>query len=454
MGRLFWKFFAFVFLAQLLTILGVGSAIEFKHRLQDEGPDRPERMHPMDRLGRAEDLLRYGGLNSLRPWLHAQEQATPLVLDGAGHDLLNRTVAAHTLTQARQEAESGKRHTWARQVMSADGQTWLLVAQGDRPQGGNLAGPGGPGGPGGHGHRFMPWEPFVGGMLASLISAFILARYIARPIRSLRQAFASAATGNLKVRVDNGKRSDELADLGRDFERMAAQLSALMSGQRRLLHDVSHELRSPLARLQAAIGLARQQPERMEASMQRIERESVRMDKLVGELLTLSRLEAGVTGDMSEAVDMGELVGGIMDDAGFEAEATGRRLAYHDSGSALVHGRPELLHRAVENVVRNALRYTAAGSEVRVSADFAAGRYRLTVSDQGPGVTDSDLEAIFEPFYRSATNPNPDGHGLGLAIARRVMQTHGGSIQARNRSEGGLEMVIDLPAQTAASASA
>lgn len=450
MGRLFWKFFAFVFLAQVITILGVGTAIEFKHRLQDEGLDRPERLqrtHPMDRLGRAEDLLRYGGSAALQAWLQAQGRFAPLALNAEGHDALGRSLAPEDLAQAQQQAASGSRRAWARQVSAPDGRTWLLIAPTERTP---LSGPpDGPGRPGGHGHRFMPWEPFVGGILASLISAFILARYIAKPIRNLRLAFASAATGDLKVRVDDGKRSDELADLGRDFDRMAAQLGALMVGQRRLLHDVSHELRSPLARLQAAIGLARQQPDRAEASMQRIERESVRMDKLVGELLTLSRLEAGVTGDMSEAVDMGELVGGIMDDAGFEAESTGRRLVYHDCGSALVRGRPELLHRSVENVVRNALRYTADGSEVTASAGFDAGRYRLTVRDQGPGVAEGDLNAIFEPFFRCPTNPNPNGHGLGLAIAKRVIQTHGGTIQAQNRAEGGLEVIIDLPAEVA-----
>ncbi len=174
--------------------------------------------------------------------------------------------------------------------------------------------------------RQRTWLPITSAFIASLIFAALLAWYMATPLRHLRVAFHSLAEGNLHTRVgaSMGKRRDELADLGHDFDKMAERLGILVESQRRLLHDVSHELRSPLARLQAAIGLARQQPERIETSLERIEREGVRMDKLVGELLTLSRIEAGVLGKL-DAIAMDELLDEIRNNASFEAESKNRR---------------------------------------------------------------------------------------------------------------------------------
>lgn len=295
----------------------------------------------------------------------------------------------------------------------------------------------------------LPIAPLAGGVLGSLVSAALLAWFVARPIRNLRQAFAAASTGDLGVRIGEaaGHRNDELADLGRDFDRMAGQLQLLVDGQRRLLHDVSHELRSPLARLQAAIGLARQTPETMAASLERVEREAVRMDRLIGELLTLSRLEAGFTGRMDEDVDVGELLAGIVDDARFEAEAKGRGVVLEGVGEAHLRGNAELLHRAIENVVRNAIRYTFEGR--RVGVTMATGGepavLRIAVCDEGPGVAEPDLGAIFVPFFRGQGGSGSDGHGLGLAIARRVVEAHGGHIGADNRPGGGLCVDIELP---------
>lgn len=430
MGRLFWKFFLFVWLAQLVTIIGVGIAIDAKHRGQDEFRNRPP---PGDLMDQAANLLRYGGKEAALGLLRTPRAAGLLILDASGTELLGRPPAPDG-------------HGRSMTVSAPDGQNYVLRALAGHPGGHPGPGFGPPAGPEHHSH--LPWEPLLGGVVASVISAALLAWYIAKPIRHLRTAFANAATGNLTLRIADamGRRRDELADLGRDFDRMADQLGALMGGQRRLLHDVSHELRSPLARLQAAIGLARQQPDKVLASMERIERESVRMDRLVGELLTLSRLDAGVAGALDESVDMGELVGGIVDDAGFEAEAMGRRLDYQDGGSAQVQGKAELLHRALENVIRNAIRYSPDGASVTVATAWDTAGYGIRVSDQGPGVVEAELESIFEPFYRSANNAHPDGHGLGLAIAKRVVEAHGGSICARNRAQGGLEVAISLPA--------
>ncbi|BCB26666.1 hypothetical protein SKTS_15520 [Sulfurimicrobium lacus] len=372
MGRLFWKFFFFIWLAQLTTIAAVSTTFWLEHRAQEE------RLAQLGRNPPPSPELRPDG----RPF----------------------------------------------------------------PPGRFLR----PGGPPRPGFPFVPVVPLVATLLASLIFAALLAWYFSKPIRNLRSAFEAVVNGDLAVRLGPvmGKRSDELADLGRNFDRMASHLSTLIDGQRRLLHDVSHELRSPLARLQAAIGLARQQPEKLESSLGRIERESERMDKLVGELLTLSRLEAGVMGAMDETISMDELVSDVVADARFEAEYIGRTVQYSGRGEALVKGNAELLHRALENVVRNALRHTPEGGMValEVHLDASGNDVRFAVLDQGPGVPEKELNAIFEPFMRGESSQYNDGHGLGLAIARRVVEAHGGRIRAANRAGGGLCVEIVLPA--------
>ena len=221
-----------------------------------------------------------------------------------------------------------------------------------------------------------------------------------------------------------------------------------MDGQRRLLHDVSHELRSPLARLQAAVGLAHQQPDKIASSLDRIERESMRMDKLVGGLLTLSRLEASPAVVRREQIDLAELLDEIVADARFEAGAGqpgDPRVRVDASGPVVVQGDPDLLWSALENVVRNAVRHGGSAAQVRalVRSD---GRYaHIEVLDHGPGIAPADLASVFVPFFRSNPGANVDGHGLGLAIAQRVVLAHGGQIRAANRDGGGLQVTISLP---------
>jgi two-component system OmpR family sensor kinase len=299
-----------------------------------------------------------------------------------------------------------------------------------------------------------PVDVIVGGVLASLSVAVLLAWYVSKPIRSLRQAFNTAAQGDLDVRVADslGRRRDELADLGRDFDRTAARLKLLMDGQRRLLHDVSHELRSPLARLQVAVGLARQHPDNVAAALDRVEHESVRMNKLIDELLTLSRLESGMACGHEESVGVAELLIEVMADAGFELQNRSKAVAFdidvESLRSAKVTGNAEMLHRALENVVRNSIRHTPSGGQVYVVGEYDLGRHevRLMIADEGPGVAAAELEAIFKPFFRGEGARGTSGHGLGLAITHRVIESHGGRIRALNRTSGGLAVEICLPA--------
>ncbi len=292
----------------------------------------------------------------------------------------------------------------------------------------------------------VPWLHIISGLLASLAAAAGIAWYVARPARRLKRAFAAASEGDLSLRIGPamGRRRDELADLGRDFDRMSERLHSLLDAQTRLLHDVSHELRSPLARLHAAIGLARQEPERFEETMNRLEREGERMNLLVGELLTLSRLEAGVHGKVEE-FELDELIAELIEDARLEAAARHQIVDLEECRGLRVRANPELLHRALENVVRNALKHTPDGGTIRFVCRRIGERHcRISVFDPGPGVPEDELPYIFEPFRR-ARNAIGNGHGLGLAIARRVMSSIDGTISAANLADGGFRVDLELP---------
>ena len=294
-----------------------------------------------------------------------------------------------------------------------------------------------------------PLLPIFAGSVMSLIFAALLAWYFARPIRNLRTAFDAVANGKLDTRIgfSMGGRHDELADLGQDFDRMASRLQGLMEVQRRLLHDVSHELRSPLARLQAATDLMQQQPERAAEFISRLERDTGRIDALVGELLMLARVDSGMAGRVDEVVDMHELIQHIANDARFEAKSKQCTVDINLPEYVLVKGSQELLFRAFENVIRNAVLHSPSGKRVDVSVKLVASRqWFITVTDEGVGVPPSELEAIFQPFFRSKTGKNNSGYGLGLAITQRVIQAHGGTVTAANRAEGGLAVTITLPA--------
>ena len=295
-------------------------------------------------------------------------------------------------------------------------------------------------------HLPPPLVPILSGSLVSVVFAALLAWYFARPIRTLRAAFEFAANGKLETRVgaSMGRRNDELSDLGKSFDHMAGRLQSLIGTQRRLLHDVSHELRSPLARLQAAADLMQQQPERAVEFVERIQRDTARMDTLVGELLALARLDAGMTGNLDEEVDVYEIIADIANDASFESDGKRREVRVDLNESIVLRGNHELLHRAIENVVRNAVRHSPDGGVVVISAEAIDGRVHVTVADTGPGVPEDDLDAIFEAFFRSGAAGSSTGYGLGLAITRRVAEAHGGKAAASNRLAGGLLVALEF----------
>jgi two-component system OmpR family sensor kinase len=283
------------------------------------------------------------------------------------------------------------------------------------------------------------------------IVSVLLARYLSRPIRTLRTATQRLAGGDLSVRVapQLAGADSETASLGVDMDAMAERIEALLEGQRRLLRDVSHELRSPLARLNIALELLRRKsPAEVSQLLDRIERESTRLDGMIGELLTLSRLEAGTEIEKTE-VDLSELVRGISDDVGFEADKKQARVELLRIDDISIDANRELLHRTIENVMRNAVRFTEPGTAIEVELAQKDGMVELSVRDHGPGVPDGSLEAIFQPFYRVEDHRarKEGGAGIGLAIADRAARIHGGSISAKNEKSGGLRVELTLPAQ-------
>jgi len=292
-------------------------------------------------------------------------------------------------------------------------------------------------------------------ILSSGLVCYLLARYLTSPVVQLRAATQKLAAGDLTARagVPPPGRHDELAELVRDFDAMADRLEESVKAQARLLNDISHELRSPLARLNVALGLSRQRsgPE-AQSSLERIEREANRLNELIGRLLTIARLEGGDQAMKKIPIRLQELILEIAQDAEFEAQSRKCRVDVTKVDGCTVMGDASLLSSAIENVVRNAIQYTREGTDVQIGLECSVGTRGteavIKISDSGPGVPDEALDKLFRPFYRidDARGRQTGGVGLGLAIAERAVRLHGGTIQASNWSEGGLMIEIRLPA--------
>lgn len=287
-------------------------------------------------------------------------------------------------------------------------------------------------------------------LAVTALASLWLARSITSPVRDLEHATQALASGHLDARTParTAARRDELGRLAGAFDAMAARLGELVRAREQLLRDVSHEIRSPLARMRLAIGLAAQGADAA-TQLDRIETEIGRLDALVSDILDVSRLEAGVLA--RERIDLLPILEALAADARFEAASLGRDLAWSAPGvPCWIDGDPHWAAAAAENVVRNALRHAPTGTTVSLRLETVADGHALTVRDDGPGLPEDQLERVFEPFHRVATDRARDsgGAGLGLAIAARVMRAHGGRISARNRSDGahGLEVQLWWPA--------
>lgn len=283
-------------------------------------------------------------------------------------------------------------------------------------------------------------------LLTALLVCYALAAYLSSPIQKIRMATQKLADGELSTRVGDkvGNRRDELAVLAKDFDVMAERIESLITSQQRLSRDVSHELRSPLARMNVALEIAKQKSNGDSAPMlERIEAESNRLNDMISRLLTLSRLETGTDEFERSEINLKPLVEQVVSDADFEANAVGKSVQITRADTCHIIGNEELVGSAVENVLRNAVRYTRDGTSVDVSLESMNGKATVTVRDHGGGVPDDELQNLFRPFYRvgEARDRNSGGTGLGLAIAEQAIKVHKGRIAAHNEGDG---LVVEI----------
>lgn len=340
MGRLFWKIFISLWLTLLLTGMIAGGLVwqHNKERIEqlEVIADSPRADFSVNAYAR---ILGHQGRNALEKVIERRisehRRALPiLIVDSKGIDLLGRPVPKFLLDKAR-VAATDPQQSAIQQVSTPEGEVYLLfVPHSDlrRLQNDNML------------PKHLPSVPLMIVFLGSLFFSAGLAWYITRPVRYLRTATNQFAEGKFDTRVmkNMGNRKDEITDLARDFDHMAEQVQKLVATQKRLLNDVSHELRSPLARLQVATGMLRQQPDKTPELIQRIEKESQRLDELVGELLTLSRLEADVYNNENDYFDINGLISAIVDDANFEAKSQNKQVVFNSANETLINGRIDI----------------------------------------------------------------------------------------------------------------
>ena len=418
-----------------LAVTVVGSAFISAFNTFNQNP--ADRTTPAGRLitfqlEEARAAYEIGGRPALAAFMENLEriyEAKGVLTDDSGHDLLTGEDRGDLIRRARL-----RRLFWIIRVgpglvarPAEDGRYWFFLIV-PRARIGSWF--------------LMPEHWFM--LLASMLLSYWLAYHFTRPVSDLRKAVERFGRGDLSARVESLRR-DEMGQLARAFNRMAERIETLLTAERRLLLDISHELRSPLARLGVAVELARSGDD-LNASLNRIQKESDRLNSLVGQLLQVTRAEGDPNSLRREAVRLDTLVEQLVADAGIEAASHGCRLEYQAKEPVTVEGDPELLRRAVENVLRNAIRYAPKESPVEVSLARRNGTAVVDVRDEGPGVPEEALPRLFDPFYRVDTDRNrtSGGIGLGLSIARRAVELHKGKIRARNRQPG-LEVELELP---------
>jgi two-component system OmpR family sensor kinase len=469
-GKLFWKFFFGFWACLLVAALVTGGGLYvLRESTSEEGLSKgPDARFMMDT---AQLVLEEGGPEALKRLLEKEGANTGgsggvFALSSTGQDILGRAVSLSVLRQVREKEGADARGWMVRSVVAVDRSTWVLFVPrsksgfwgfspppGPPPDGFGGPPPGLPPGPppgaflGGEGPPSplwftVPWLSLA--LFASVMFAAGLAYWFSRPLNKLKDAFREAAKGRLGLRIASSAERGEIAELLKGFDHMAGEIESKIQQQNTLLHDVSHELRSPLARLNLAVGLLRQSPGRLETSLDRIEREAERLDVLIGELLNLSRLEG--QRDMSDCLshNVVDLLSAVVEDADFEAGQLGRTVEF-EAGVSVWEMRcePDILQRAFDNIIRNAIRYTPESDAVRVACSLGLGtnQLRITIQDVGPGVPAEMLSCLFVPFFKHGELA---GHGLGLAIAKRAIERHGGAVRAENVHPHGLRFCIDL----------
>lgn len=429
MRSLFGKILLWFIGTTIITSVGVAitSAIVFE---ANEAHRPPMSLMFSDQVEHAEHAYQAGGSEALAHTLgrfHHMFHADFRMTDSAGKDLVDGKDLSKLLARARTEPRSFFRRQFMLARQDASGKHWLIVVSPRRPW------------------TFWFLRPehlWVLGV--AVLLCYGLAYHLSSPVRRLQETVDRFGRGDFAARAETNRR-DELGQLARAFNEMAERLQTLLAAERRLLLDISHELRSPLARLSVAVELARSGGDQ-EATLDRIQKEADRLNILIGELLQVTRAEGDKSRRRMDPVELDELVSQVKDDSEIEAEAKNCVLELKADSPLHIAGDAELLRRAIENVVRNAIRYSPKDSTVEIRAEARGAQARITVRDQGPGVPEEALARIFDPFYRVESDRNrvTGGVGLGLSIARRAIALHEGKLEARNANPG-LLVTMDLP---------
>ncbi len=441
MGSLYWRVMALFWVALVVMIaasIGVTSLLIERDRSQ--APPPPEWQHAVvdDVADEAMRQLSQHPLAQARRWARLRSSG-PLRVS----ILPGRAAPAMPLPASGWQRE--REIITTRHVLAADQAPYTVTVRWGPP-------------PAPHPppHRLLFRTVLAGAaLLASMLVSLLLARYVALPLAQIRDRARRFADGDLDARVGTLRtgRSRELVALAREFDAMADHIGRLILDHRRLIGDVAHELRSPLARLRVALELGRGgSSEEIESAHERIGREVERMNRLIAQALDLSRLESGTRGPVENG-DLAALIDSRVADARFEATPRRIEIRLQCADVLPIRAELDLLASAIENVLRNAVRHAPEASviDVELRREDDGTRARLRIRDRGPGVAEADLPRLFEPFFRTADarQQGSDGSGIGLAIARRAITRAGGRIVARNAADGGLEVLIELPLRAA-----
>lgn len=396
-------------------------------------------------LDTAMSIYQYAGRDQLIAWLRdprLNTRPTVFLVNARGQELSGRAVPERAMVMladiktAPSDNEPSPRHR-ALRTIEINGEPWDVFAVRTDSFPIRLIPPG------------LSHFPLAAALSLALFFTFVIAWFLAhfytRDIKKLNNAMRRFANGDFETRVakELAGGDSEVASLARVFDAMADRISQLISRQRRLFHDVSHEVRSPLARIDVALELARRDQTRIPVSLERIQKEVETVDALIDELLTYARLDTD-TEFPNEPVGLRDIMESVAEDLCFEAQKKRVRVETDFSGDPIIEADGALLARAFENLTRNALRYSPEGGVIYLSLSEDSNGYVLRCRDEGKGMPDAELDTMFNPFVRGSSEATGSGFGLGLAIAKRAVMRHGGTICARNASPG-LEITVTLP---------
>jgi two-component system, OmpR family, sensor kinase len=461
MHSLFLRIFMLFWLAMALI---VGGSIAVTFIVAAREYEAPELQRRPSVAIQASEVLESGGIDALKSWLGTNRRAIAdrelFIIGPDGADILGRRLSESAMRRLeyfnRDEflnreppgpnprgfgppPSNYRPSRAAPQILGSDGTAYTVLLVQRRPSiFGALSLPG------------ISLTILGLALVVSALTCWWLAQHFSAPIRRIQAGARALASENLDVRVSAGleDRRDELAVLARDFDAMAAQLRANRGAITQLLRDISHELRSPLARMRVALGLARQPPADLTLQLDRLEREIERLDALISQVLKLARLHGTDAPFVREPFDLDEVIEEVVRDANFEGAVKNCQVRLRGAARTAVNGNRDLVRSAIENVLRNAVRYSPQESPVDVAVERDGAGVVILIQDRGPGVPAHDLERIFEPFYRVAESRDRDsgGEGIGLAITAQVMKAHRGTAAAANSPGGGFEVTLSLPA--------